>query len=133
MKLFRANDGATVVEFALILPLFLLLMGGIIEFGRYVYVGTTLKSAAMQAVRMAVVRSDASGNSVTKSEIVTYAQGKAFGVDTQSCPPEVTYTAGNLPGSTVAVRFNCPFAFAIPGLNLLNIFVTQQASMNIST
>lgn len=132
MRLWRANDGATVVEFALVLPLFLLLVGGIVEFGRYVYTGTTLNSAARQAVRMAIVRSEASANVVTKPAIIAFAQAKASGLDTKSCPPSVTYSAGNLPGSTVTVRFVCPFSFKIPGLHLLNISVTQQASMNIS-
>lgn len=43
--------GATVVEFALVMPLLLLLIFGIVEFGRFVAVSTALASASREAAR----------------------------------------------------------------------------------
>jgi hypothetical protein len=47
--------GATVVEFAMVLPLFLLLLFGIIEFGRYFFVQHTLQFATREGTRLALV------------------------------------------------------------------------------
>lgn len=47
--------GQTLVEFALILPIFLLVLMGIFDFGRAVYYYNTLSNAAREAVRVAIV------------------------------------------------------------------------------
>ncbi len=45
--------GATIVEFALVLPLLLLLLFGIVEFGRFVAVSTAVETASREAARFA--------------------------------------------------------------------------------
>jgi Flp pilus assembly protein TadG len=47
--------GQTLVEFALILPIFVLVLVGIFDLGRGVYVYNTLNNAAREAVRVAIV------------------------------------------------------------------------------
>ncbi len=56
-KRLRGNGeaGSTIVEMALILPLFLLLVFGIFEFGRAWLIINTMNHAAREAVRLAVV------------------------------------------------------------------------------
>lgn len=49
----RTDGGATVVEFAIALPLFLLLLFGLIEFGRFVAVSTAVETASREAARFA--------------------------------------------------------------------------------
>jgi Flp pilus assembly protein TadG len=51
----RTRRGQTLVEFALILPIFLLLVIGIFDFGRAVYAYNTISNAAREAVRTAIV------------------------------------------------------------------------------
>lgn len=52
----RERDrGQALVEFALILPLFVLLLVGILDLGRAVYAYNTLNNAARQGARLAVV------------------------------------------------------------------------------
>jgi Flp pilus assembly protein TadG len=51
----KGNRGATVVEFAMVLPLFLLLLFGIIEFGRYFFVQHTVQFATREGTRLALV------------------------------------------------------------------------------
>lgn len=53
-KLSQVGQG--MVEFALILPLLLLLLWGILEFGRLLFVYTEVSNASREAVRFAVVR-----------------------------------------------------------------------------
>ncbi len=53
----RANctRGATIVEFALVLVMFLMLLVGTIEFGRYFFVQHTLQYATREGTRLALV------------------------------------------------------------------------------
>ena len=53
----RTDRGAALVEFALILPLLVLLVFGIIEFGRGYHTKTTLTHAAREGVRVAALDS----------------------------------------------------------------------------
>ena len=57
MSSLRRNParGQSLVEFGLVLPIFLLLVFGIIDFGRAVFAFSTLNSAAREAARVAVV------------------------------------------------------------------------------
>lgn len=47
--------GQTLVEFALILPIFILVLVGIFDFGRAVYAFNTISNASRQAVRLGIV------------------------------------------------------------------------------
>lgn len=50
-----ASRGQSLVEFALVLPIFLLLLFGLIDMARYVYLNSTLSQAAREAARVAAV------------------------------------------------------------------------------
>ncbi len=52
----RDEDGATLVEFAMVLAIFLLLVFGLIDFGRLGFTTVMAEKATEVAVRMAVVR-----------------------------------------------------------------------------
>lgn len=57
-RLFRNRGdapGQTLVEFALIVPIFILMMVGIFDVGRAVYAYSTINNAAHEAVRLAIV------------------------------------------------------------------------------
>ncbi len=63
------NKGTTVVEFALVLSLFLLLIFAIIDFGRYFFVQHTLQFATREGTRLALVGgqlTDAQGNRLSR-------------------------------------------------------------------
>ena len=51
--------GAAAVEFALVLPLLVLLVAGIADFGRAYYLQTTLSAAAREGVRTMALKNDA--------------------------------------------------------------------------
>lgn len=51
--------GAAAVEFAIILPVLLLIVAGIIDFGRAFFTQVTLTNAAREGARAAVIRVDA--------------------------------------------------------------------------
>ncbi len=59
----RHPRGAAAVEFALVVPLFLSLVFGIVEFGRAMMVGQLVTNAAREGARMAVI------NGATNSQV----------------------------------------------------------------
>jgi Flp pilus assembly protein TadG len=65
----RWKRGSSAVEFALALPVFIILVIGIIEFGWYFFVQHTLQFATREGMRLALVGrtlTDASGNPMTR-------------------------------------------------------------------
>lgn len=55
LKKFKGEDGQAMVEFALILPIFLLILCGIIDFGWLFYNQLSLNNACREGARYAVV------------------------------------------------------------------------------
>lgn len=51
----RRRTGQAIVEFALVAPIFLLMLFAIIEFGRYIYTVQILNNAAREGARYAIV------------------------------------------------------------------------------
>ncbi|MGH2512781.1 MAG: TadE/TadG family type IV pilus assembly protein, partial [Candidatus Limnocylindrales bacterium] len=51
----RTSTGQSLVEFALVLPLFLLMLFGLIDVGRYVYLNSVMSQAAREGARVAAV------------------------------------------------------------------------------
>jgi hypothetical protein len=59
----RSQDGQALVEFALVLPVFLLVLFGLLDVGRLVYTSSTLSQAAREGARLAAA--EASWISIT--------------------------------------------------------------------
>ena len=59
-KLRKEEDGQSLVEFALVLPILLMLLCGIIDFGWLYYNQITLNNAAREGARYAVIHYDPS-------------------------------------------------------------------------
>ena len=82
----RENKGTTVVEFAMVLPMCLLLLFAVIEFGHYFFVQHTLQYATREGTRLGLVGAtlnDPSGNPMTRqaSIIQTIKDHAALAVD----------------------------------------------------
>jgi Flp pilus assembly protein TadG len=61
----RRPNGQTLVEFALVVPIFFLLLFGLIDMGRFVYMNSTLSQAAREAARVASVEASWLGRTDT--------------------------------------------------------------------
>lgn len=68
MKL-SSEKGAAIVEFALIVPLLLLLIFGMIEFGILLYNQHMLTNASREGARRGIVSAGETGARITKAEI----------------------------------------------------------------
>jgi Flp pilus assembly protein TadG len=82
----RNDRGTTIVEFALVLPIFLLFVLGIFDFGRYFFVDHTLQYATREGMRFALVGrtlTDGNGNPMSReaSIIQTIKDNASLAVD----------------------------------------------------
>jgi Flp pilus assembly protein TadG len=83
----KQNAGQALAEFALVIPLLLLLFMGVLDFGRAIYSYNAISNAAREGGRTAIVNQ-------TPGDIRTRAaaQATAVGIDpaTTACDPAVT-------------------------------------------
>jgi len=110
----RSRRGQATIEFALVAPLYFLLVFGIIEFGRIFYVELTLQNAVRQAGRFAVTGSKTvAGVTTDRVDAITMVAEQAA-VGLASSPGDIQVSAisadGNVttnsaggPGDTVMI------------------------------
>lgn len=109
------DRGATAVEFALLLPVLLLLVFGIIDFGRALNAQITLTQAAREGARL-----DALGQ--TNSVVVSHAETAATGLtgviatETKACQPNSTVA------DDAEVTVTYTFSFVTPVGAIVGIF-----------
>ena len=118
----RARDGergAVAVEFALIIPLLLLLLMGVIDFGRAMYVKSTLVYTASQGARVASMR-NANWQTVVNSTAASLQVQKLAGNSATSNPTSSSTTACPADAATspdtatVSVTVSVPFKWLTP-------------------
>jgi Flp pilus assembly protein TadG len=86
------NRGQTLVEFALVFPLLVLMIFGIVDAGRLVYTYNTVAQAARDGARVAIVNQSTSGTNTCDTTAATaYSVGCAI-----SSATAVGLTAGNV-------------------------------------
>src|SRR5258708_10347940 len=101
------DRGSVAVEFALLLPVLVLLIFGVIDFGRAINAQITLTQAAREGARLASL-------GYSTSAVTTRAQSAATGLSpvtvtvTSSCP------AGAGVGVDAVVTTSYPFSFITP-------------------
>lgn len=105
----RVKRGQALVEFALVVSLFLLLVLGTLEFGRAIIIITSLQNAAREGARYAVIKpTDTPG-------IVRAAQRTVVIVGTGGMNVTVTYPNGTSTQSDpVKVSVSYGFHFLLP-------------------
>jgi len=92
-RLHRACGGATAIEMAFLLPVFLLFLVGIEEFGRALWTQTALQFAVEAAARCAAVSPSLCKNSGGTIDVPGYAATQAFGLSIPSSAFSYTQNA----------------------------------------
>jgi hypothetical protein len=120
----RKNEmGQSLVEFALVVPLLLLLVIGIAEFGRAWMTRNIMTGAAREAVRMYAVKDDTAAARVRAEQILSSA-----GLDSA----RATITDNVFGGSvsyTIDYRFPVVIVGFIPGLNNQEVLLSSTTTM----
>jgi Flp pilus assembly protein TadG len=116
------------VEFAITSALFFLLLFGIIEGGRAIWIYNTMAHAASEGARFAMVRSSQSGNQANVETIRTHVLGKVAGISNVTVDP--IWSGGNVPGSTISVTVSHQFSPILPvPFSSLNLSKTSKMTI----
>jgi len=106
-RLYRKKQrGASVVEFAVIAPLFFMLILGIIEFGRVMTVQQVITNAAREGARMAIL--DGSSASEVESWVTEYLAGAHIEGAAIAIDPAQPSSAGY--GAPITVSVSIPIS-----------------------
>ena len=135
--------GNTLAEFAVVLTTFMLLIFGIIDFGRAMYVYHLVGNAARAGARYAIVRGSACGAAdcpATTATIQTYVRGLMPEVNAADVAVTTNWanssgctTGNNAPGCLVSVNVVYDLhLFAVPLLPNITIHENSTSQMVIS-
>jgi Flp pilus assembly protein TadG len=128
--------GQTLVEFALVLPVFILLLFGLLDVGRYVYMNSVLSQAAREGARLAATEALWIGKTTTDDAACVASAALITGANPGAhvCPAAVTGATNSLQADVTAaanrmvapfgavkdVYFSCQPAGTIPPANWTN-------------
>jgi Flp pilus assembly protein TadG len=105
----RRSRGASVLEFALALPVFFFAMMGTVEFGRGMFAANQLNHLAREAVRYAIVRSEQSDMPADASDVAAFIREMSTGLVADDIKITTRWDPGNVPGAFVEVSLRYRF------------------------
>jgi TadE-like protein len=91
----RSERGQSLVETALVLPILLIILMGIFDFGRAIFAYNAVSNSAREAARLAIVNQDVTG---------VVAEGKRSAIGLNPDAIDVTFT---LPDCSGTVKVGC--------------------------
>lgn len=152
----RRPAGQAMVEFALVAPMFFLLLFAIIEAGRFIFYYETLSHATREGARYAIVNGantlgcpsgppapGTSGCDTSGANVVTRVRQSAFGVPAAgisvdrcwwyaACNFVTNGDGDNARGATVTVTASYTYSSLIPLVPLPPITVTAESSLVVN-
>lgn len=106
------RSGAAATEFAIILPVFALMLLGMIEFGRGIMVGQIVTNAAREGARQAII--DGSTNADVQTAVISNLDAQ-LGIDSASGGATVAITVeGGGDVSSAETRDLCTVTVSVP-------------------
>jgi len=109
----RAERGQGMVEFVLVLPIFLLLVFAIMDFGMGFHAWLTVTNSAREGARVGAVRA-------TQADIVQRVQDTSDSLDQSNMTITVTNAQGD-PGESVIVDVDYEYTLITPLDNLMGM------------
>lgn len=148
----RRQIGQALVEFAVIIPIFLTLMYAVIEFGRFIYMVQILNNAAREGARYAIVHGEASfcpsgpvadatkACDIAGANVKAMVRGFAIGVDPSSisfptldsAPQSAWIDGTGCRGCRVTIEVSMPFSTLVPIVPLPTVTVKGTATLVIN-
>jgi Flp pilus assembly protein TadG len=129
-RLVGDRRGGGAIEFALIVPLAILLTIGAVEVARAISVQASISQAAKETVRFASVRGSASGAAATEAQLEAMAVQLADLADAGTTAA-ATWDPDNSPGSIVTVDMQTTFSPVALPFGPSSYTFTSTASMTI--
>ncbi|MEH7352858.1 TadE/TadG family type IV pilus assembly protein [Neobacillus drentensis] len=107
----KSENGQSLVEFALILPVLVMLLFGIVDFGRAFHAYLTIDHAGREAARAASIGKD-------NAAVKLIAKNRATSIGLKEDWVDVS-TTSRTPGTEVQITITYPFNFITPVLGPL--------------
>ncbi|HEX5631377.1 MAG TPA: TadE family protein [Acidimicrobiia bacterium] len=118
----KHEDGAALVEFAIVLSLLVLILFGIIEFGRAYNAQATLTHASREGVRVLAITGDATEAAAAARNAAPSLDPALIGVSTEPCSP----------GYPTELTVTYPFNLDIPFFGARSLTLDATAVMRCS-
>ena len=99
----KRRRGSTMLEGALVMTTFVILLVGAMDFGRLGFAYSSVTYAAHQAARFAATNGSSSGHAASVATIQANADNNLIGLNAHNLTVSVTWTPNNNPGSQVKV------------------------------
>lgn len=112
MKVYREQHGQALVEMALVLPLFFLLLFGVIEMGRIGHAYITVSNAAREGARLATIGEEE--DSKIREAVLNAAPGLNLSALTVEITPNQLNRQSSFSGQAVSVQVTYPVQLIIP-------------------
>lgn len=122
----KGEKGQNLIEFALVVPLLLLLVIGIAEFGRAWMTKNILTGAAREAVRIMAVQTGNVATATARADNILNSAGITTGYSISIPPTSVAFDPVSV---TVTYQFPVLFAGFIPGLDNATIQLSSTTTM----
>lgn len=125
----RGERGATAVEFALVAPVFLMFVLGLMDLGRLFYIKNLMQYAVGQSARYVVVNP-----TITQSALETYAQSQVssmFGDITFTADVPGTDVVGSVSYRTISASYT--FNYMLPLVTLTDIPLSATIRTPVNT
>ena len=113
------SGGATAVEFAIVALLFILFLGGTIEFSRMLWVRHTLQLVAVETARFASLRGATIDAAPARASIQSFAAAKAEQLAQSRLTVNVTVDAAAAPDRSVTIQVTYSYDALFGNLFLL--------------
>ena len=121
----RGEKGQSLAEFVLVLPIFLILVFAIIDFGLGCHAWLTVTNSAREGARLGAVRSPASGacdnNPATKATNISCRVRETSEALNQAKLGVTVTNAQGTPGSSVVVKVDYDYDLITPLDNMLGL------------
>lgn len=113
-KCFANDRGVAAVEFAIVLPVFIMLVMGIVDFGRIYWIKSSMQYVVEQSARHAMVNSD-----ITEAALETYAYAQETSVSGSGAVFDATIDAsGAINFMTITGTYTFNFITPLVGTTL---------------
>jgi Flp pilus assembly protein TadG len=110
---FRSDRGQTFVEFAIVLPILVLLVFGIIQFGLAFHNYLAITDAARVGARAAAVKRTTTPCTFARTAIQNTVSSDQWA----QISSRITCVAGPSVGDQVAITINYPYSIGLPGVS----------------
>jgi Flp pilus assembly protein TadG len=127
-----ASRGQAMTEFGLVLPVFILLLFGVMCFGNIVYAYSYVSYAAREASRYAAVHGMNNKAPATSSSIQNFVTEETAGLNLKQLSVTTSWSPDNSPGSLVKVQVKYSMPISIPLVTSTTLGLTSSSQMVMS-